>query len=87
MSDVNIIIVIVVVNITNIIITRHNMWFETKEGKNRISMGRRIWFKKRNTCLYSGKENYNLRTLKECIEQTKLNLKIKITMLPLYLLH
>jgi hypothetical protein len=50
-------------------------------------MGRRIWFKKRNTCLYSGKENYNLRTLKECIEQTKLNLKIKITMLPLYLLH
>jgi hypothetical protein len=40
-----------------------------------------------NTYLCSGKGYDNLRTLKERIGQTKLNLKIKVTKLSLYLLY
>jgi hypothetical protein len=35
--------------------------------------------------LNSGKGHDNLRTLKECIGQTKLNLKIKATKLSMYI--
>jgi hypothetical protein len=40
-----------------------------------------------NTYLNSGKRNDNLRTLKECIGQTKLSPKMKVTNSPLYLMY
>jgi hypothetical protein len=54
------------------------MWFEKKKkGRREILWEVEFGSRSANTYLNSGKRHDALRTLKECIGQTKLNLEIK----------
>jgi len=60
---------------------------EKEKGRSEILWEAEFGSRSANTYLNSGKGHGSLRTLKECIGQTKLNLKIKATKLPLYLMY
>jgi hypothetical protein len=60
---------------------------EKEKGRSEILWEVEFGSRSANAHLNSGEGHDNLRTLKEFIGQTKLNLKIKATNLPLYLMY
>jgi len=58
-----------------------------KKGRSEVLREEEFGSRSANTYLNSDKGHDSLRTLKECIGQTKLNLKIKTIKLLLYLMR